>query len=60
VVVHLGTTRLTQSFDSGLHQGATHKFEMDLDIPENLDRVDATIVQVDLVWHRVVHFSQQV
>ncbi|HVM11320.1 MAG TPA: hypothetical protein VM638_02430, partial [Actinomycetota bacterium] len=33
VVVRLGDTALTQSFDSGLYTGATRKFSLNLDIP---------------------------
>ncbi|HEX9891177.1 MAG TPA: hypothetical protein VGB28_03880 [Actinomycetota bacterium] len=59
VVVRLGTTALTQSFDSGPFAGSTHSFTINLDVPASLDKVDVSTVQVDLVWHRVIHLSQQ-
>ncbi|MDQ3991051.1 MAG: hypothetical protein M3245_01905 [Actinomycetota bacterium] len=59
VVVQLNSTRLTQSFDSGPFTGSARKFAVDIDIPDSLDKVDATSVQVELIWHRVVHLSQQ-
>ena len=59
VVVRLGTSALTQSFDSGPFTGATHTFNINLDVPASLDKVDVSTVQVDLVWHRVIHLSQQ-
>ena len=55
VVVRLGSTSLTQSFDSGPYTGARTTFTLDLDVPASLDKVDINEASVDLVWHRVIH-----
>lgn len=55
VSLSLNGTTITESFDSGVYTTPGYTFQLDMDIPDALDRVDASTVKLEIVWKRLIH-----